>query len=117
MLGANLRLNGALRRPGPLPAAPSRAQGFPQWRSIMDGWGESMLDAVRLVATAAAVGFGLPGDAITSLMERGPHLLAPTGSDLSRHGTPGTVLAGGQGGRGPGAPGRAARCGRGCCFG
>jgi hypothetical protein len=60
----------------------------------MDGWGGKMLGAVQQVATAAAVGFGLEPDAITKLMAFGPHLLAPTGSDLSKHGALGTVLAG-----------------------
>ena len=66
----------------------------------MDGWGGRMLAAVRLVAAAAAVGFGLPADALTSLMDGGPHLLAPTGSDLGRHGARGTVLAGARAGAG-----------------
>ncbi len=42
----------------------------------------------------AAVGLGLERDAIASLMRNGPHLLAPTGSDLAAHGEPGAVLAG-----------------------
>lgn len=60
----------------------------------MDGWGNKLLGAARLVAAAAAVGFGLPAGALTRLMDGGPHLLAPTGSDLSRHGRRGGVLAG-----------------------
>jgi len=60
----------------------------------MDGWGSKMLGAVELVATAAAVGFGCEADALTSRMQEGPHLLAPTGSDLKKHGQLGTVLAG-----------------------
>lgn len=42
----------------------------------------------------AGIGFGLSKDSFTSLMLQGPHLLAPTGSDLSRHGKEGTVFAG-----------------------
>ena len=34
-------------------------------------------------AEMAAVGFGLQQDSFSSLMENGPHLLAPTGSDVS----------------------------------
>lgn len=41
----------------------------------------------------AAIGFGMAPDAFTSLMKFGPHLLAPTGSDLSRWGDLGTVFA------------------------
>jgi len=35
----------------------------------------------------------LPSDAFTELMKCGPHLLAPTGSDLDTHGKLGTVFA------------------------
>jgi hypothetical protein len=73
----------------------------------MDTWGHKMLGVVELVATAAAVGFGLAPDALTRLMAEGPHLLAPTGSDLARNGQLGTVLAGaGEGARGRAGPGR-----------
>jgi isopenicillin N synthase-like dioxygenase len=60
----------------------------------MDGWGERMVDCVTTVAHMAALGFGLPGDAFTALMAGGPHLLAPTGSDLGRYSAEGTVFAG-----------------------
>jgi hypothetical protein len=70
-------------------------QGIPQWCAVMDDWGSKLLGAVQAVAAMAAVGFGLPADAFTSRMALGPHLLAPTGSDLEQHGKPGTVLAGG----------------------
>ena len=46
------------------------------------------------VAKLAAHGFGLPDDALSSRMHQGPHLLAPTATDLSRHGQLGRVLAG-----------------------
>jgi hypothetical protein len=52
------------------------------------------LEAVTAVSKMAALGFGLPADAFSSLMAGGPHLLAPTGSDLVKHGAVGTVLAG-----------------------
>lgn len=42
----------------------------------------------------AAVGLGLAPTALTFLMSGGPHLLAPTGSDLRRHAAVGSVLAG-----------------------
>ncbi|KAF2319433.1 hypothetical protein GH714_015786 [Hevea brasiliensis] len=48
----------------------------------------------RAVAEMAAIGFGLPKDAFTSIMKQGPHLLAPTGSDLGCYGQEGTVFAG-----------------------
>eukprot|EP00882_Tetradesmus_deserticola_P029312 GHRQ01032823.1.p1 GENE.GHRQ01032823.1~~GHRQ01032823.1.p1 ORF type:complete len:134 (+),score=65.02 GHRQ01032823.1:733-1134(+) len=60
----------------------------------MDDWGSKLLIAVEAVAAMAALGFGLPPDAFTSRLALGPHLLAPTGSDLQQHRQPGTVLAG-----------------------
>lgn len=41
----------------------------------------------------AAIGLGLERETITSLMKRGPHKLAPTGSDLTRY-KKGTIFAG-----------------------
>jgi hypothetical protein len=49
----------------------------------MDKWGNHMMDAQFVVAEMAAIGFKLQRDAFTSRMLCGPHLLAPTGSDLS----------------------------------
>ena len=49
----------------------------------MDKWGNHMMDAQFVVAEMAAIGFKLQADAFTSRMHCGPHLLAPTGSDLS----------------------------------
>jgi isopenicillin N synthase-like dioxygenase len=53
-----------------------------------------MLAAVSAVAELAAEGFGLPRAAFTDLMAFGPHLLAPTGADLEKHGQLGKVIAG-----------------------
>lgn len=76
-------------------AAPCCVQGLPNWSSTMDSWGGQLLAAVTAVAQMAALGFGLPSaDAFSRLMKGGPHLLAPTGSDLVKHGAVGTVLAG-----------------------
>ena len=78
-----------------LNAAPVVPKHFPQWRTTMDRWGNLMLASVTTCAEMAAVGFGLPQDAISSLMSQGPHLLAPTGSDLGgQHRAAGTILAG-----------------------
>ncbi|KAJ1928673.1 hypothetical protein IWQ60_001821 [Tieghemiomyces parasiticus] len=72
-------------------AAPAR---FPRWAEVMDGWGNALHDAGVLVAEMVAVGFGLPRRTFADLTRQGPHLLAPTGSDLSKYGEVGTVLAG-----------------------
>ncbi|CAI5492276.1 unnamed protein product [Closterium sp. Naga37s-1] len=77
-----------------LNASPVVPEGFPQWASVLDGWGCKMTAAVEAVAEMLAIGFDLPQDSFTSRMHMGPHLLAPTGSDLGEHGSPGTVLAG-----------------------
>jgi isopenicillin N synthase-like dioxygenase len=67
---------------------------IPEWKDVMDRWGGKMLDAVTVVAEMAAVGFDMAPDSFTSRMKFGPHLLAPTGSDYSRFGDLGRVLAG-----------------------
>ncbi|URE12222.1 hypothetical protein MUK42_36998 [Musa troglodytarum] len=95
-------------RVGPRPAntrfqelnsEPVIPEGFPEWKETMDSWGSKMIAAIEVVAEMAAIGFGLDKDSFTSLMKQGvrfqgPHLLAPTGSDLQRHGSLGTVFAG-----------------------
>lgn len=77
-----------------LNSEPVIPEGFPEWKETMDSWGHKMVSAIEVVAEMAAIGFGLPKDALTSLMKQGPHLLAPTGSDLRRYGKEGTVFAG-----------------------
>ncbi|CDP07727.1 unnamed protein product [Coffea canephora] len=77
-----------------LNSEPVIPEGFPEWKATMDSWGYKMISAIEAVAEMAAIGFGLQKDAFTSLMKQGPHLLAPTGSDLRRHGQEGTVFAG-----------------------
>ena len=52
-----------------------------------------MIDGCNTVAQMAAVGMGLERNIFTEMMKRGPHKLAPTGSDLVRF-KPGTVFAG-----------------------
>ncbi|KAL9242606.1 hypothetical protein vseg_016592 [Gypsophila vaccaria] len=77
-----------------LNAEPVIPEGFVEWKGTMDSWGSKMISATEVVAEMAAIGFGLPKDAFTSLMKQGPHLLAPTGSDLNRYGQKGVVFAG-----------------------
>lgn len=77
-----------------LNAEPVIPEGFPEWKETMDSWGYKMIAAIEVVAEMAAIGFGLPKDAFTSLMKLGPHLLAPTGSDLEKYNEEGTVFAG-----------------------
>ncbi|KAG5189780.1 hypothetical protein JKP88DRAFT_197518 [Tribonema minus] len=75
------------------PVMPDPKQ-FPDWSHKMDRWGGMVLTSLTSVAEMLAVGLKLPADAFSSRMKSGPHLLAPTGSDLAKHGQLGTVLAG-----------------------
>ncbi|EIE25459.1 Clavaminate synthase-like protein [Coccomyxa subellipsoidea C-169] len=77
-----------------LNAEPVIPQGFPEWREVMDDWGTKMLATVSTVAEVVACGLGLPADAFTSRMHMGPHLLAPTGTDLGTYGALGSCYAG-----------------------
>ena len=60
----------------------------------MNKWGTQMIEATFLAAEMAAIGMGLPKDTFTSKMEGGPHLLAPTASDLKKYNKIGTAFAG-----------------------
>lgn len=52
-----------------------------------------MMDGCNTVAEMAAIGLGLDRNIFTEMMKRGPHKLAPTGSDLERYKV-GTIFAG-----------------------
>ncbi|EGY16388.1 hypothetical protein VD0002_g843 [Verticillium dahliae] len=65
-----------------------------RWSPTMNHWGATMKQAVEGVASMAAAGLELPADAFTSAARYGPHLLAPTSSDLRRFDQPDTILAG-----------------------
>lgn len=77
-----------------LNAPPVIPEGFPQWSEVMDKWGSLMLQAIQTVAGMVAVGLELEPKTFSNLLDKGPHLLAPTGSDFGRFNKEGTVLAG-----------------------
>lgn len=77
-----------------LNAEPVNPAKMPEFLGVMDTWGSKLLGTAFTIAEMAAVGFGLPKDAFTSLMNYGPHLLAPTASDLEKHKENETILAG-----------------------
>ncbi|KAI8821462.1 uncharacterized protein EV422DRAFT_528212 [Fimicolochytrium jonesii] len=77
-----------------LNASPVMPAAFPQWETVMNTWGYLMHDAVSVLAEMLAIGFGLPRKTFVDMAKYGPHLLAPTGSDLEKYGKVGTVLAG-----------------------
>lgn len=68
-------------------------EGFDNWEDRMNKWGNMMVDATFTAGEMAAIGMGLDKDTFTSRMKGGPHLLAPTGSDLTRYEV-GTTFAG-----------------------
>jgi len=69
-------------------------EAFPEWPQVMNEWGGLMIESVKTVAEMLAIGLGLEKDAITSLLPNGPHLLAPTGSDLGKYNALGQIFAG-----------------------
>ncbi|KAI8893642.1 hypothetical protein BC833DRAFT_624675 [Globomyces pollinis-pini] len=77
-----------------LNADPVIPEAFPDWSNQMNHWGDRMLNAVNVTATMLAIGLGLPADTFTNLAHGGPHLLAPTATDLSLYGKTDTVIAG-----------------------
>ena len=60
----------------------------------MNKWGSNMLSAIEVLSEMIAIGFDLPVNTFKDLLKYGPHLLAPTGSDLEKYGQVGRVLAG-----------------------
>lgn len=77
-----------------LNAEPVIPAAFPNWANVMNTWGTLMCQAVNDVATMAAKGFDLPEGTFADLGKNGPHLLAPTGSDLSKYDKKDTIFAG-----------------------
>ncbi|KAI2643731.1 hypothetical protein GGS21DRAFT_497905 [Xylaria nigripes] len=65
-----------------------------RWTPVMTKWGLSMKSAVSGLAEMAAVGMGLPAEIFSDAGRYGPHLLAPTASDLRRYNKKDTILAG-----------------------
>lgn len=65
-----------------------------RWTPAMNQWGSSMTNAVSKLAEMAAVGLGLPAQYFSDAGRYGPHLLAPTASDLQKYGSKDTILAG-----------------------
>ena len=60
-------------------------EDFPEWEYEMNTWGTHMITACYTAAEMCAVGMGLDKDTFTEKMNLGPHLLAPTASDLTKY--------------------------------
>lgn len=81
-----------------LNASPVVPEAFTStWAEVMNDWGERLLQVAFIVAELLETGLGLERSQLTELMVNGPHLLAPTGSNLGPESSlvsSGTVLAG-----------------------
>ncbi|KAK4443774.1 hypothetical protein QBC34DRAFT_416533 [Podospora aff. communis PSN243] len=80
-----------LNAPNIVPDAPHIKS---RWEGTMNQWGTSMKNAVEGLTEMLAHGLQLPTDTFRSAGRYGPHLLAPTASDLVKHGAKDTILAG-----------------------
>jgi len=67
---------------------------FDNWANNMNEWASLLLQSCYSVSELIALSLGLNKNALTDLMKYGPHLLAPTGSDLEKYGDLNHVLAG-----------------------
>ncbi|KAF9459820.1 hypothetical protein BDZ94DRAFT_1198950 [Collybia nuda] len=65
-----------------------------RWSPTMEQWGKSMKNAVASLAEMIAVGLDLPVETFREAGKYGPHILAPTASDLVKYGKQDTILAG-----------------------
>ncbi|KAL7784572.1 hypothetical protein V8C37DRAFT_395698 [Trichoderma ceciliae] len=65
-----------------------------RWAPTMNQWGSSMKNAVSKLSEMTALGLGLEADFFSTAGRYGPHLLAPTASDLTKYGSRDTILAG-----------------------
>lgn len=80
-----------LNSPNVIPQADHLKERWPQ---TMQNWGNSMKNAVADLADMVAIGLGLSAETFRDAGRYGPHLLAPTASDLSKYGEKDTILAG-----------------------
>ncbi|THV07533.1 Clavaminate synthase-like protein [Dendrothele bispora CBS 962.96] len=72
-----------------------QAEGIKErWTPIMESWGKSMKQAVTDLAEMTSMGLGLPAYRFPEAGRYGPHILAPTASNLAKHGQKDTILAG-----------------------
>jgi len=65
-----------------------------RWEYTMNQWGNAMKIAVADLADMVAIGLDLPAETFRQAGLYGPHLLAPTASDLVKYGKKDTILAG-----------------------
>ncbi|KAL7894431.1 hypothetical protein HDV63DRAFT_398868 [Trichoderma sp. SZMC 28014] len=73
---------------------PDAAHIKERWAPTMNQWGSSMKNAVSNLSEMAALGLGLEAEYFSNAGRYGPHLLAPTASDLNKYSSLDTILAG-----------------------
>ncbi|GFP52925.1 hypothetical protein ACSS6W_000349 [Trichoderma asperelloides] len=73
---------------------PDAAHIKERWAPTMNLWGSSMKNAVSKLSEMTALGLGLEADYFSNAGRYGPHLLAPTASDLNKYSALDTILAG-----------------------
>ncbi|KAL7922793.1 hypothetical protein ACQKWADRAFT_291416 [Trichoderma austrokoningii] len=73
---------------------PDAAHIKERWGRTMQHWGSSMKNAVSNLSEMVALGLGIEAGYFSNAGRYGPHLLAPTASDLEKYSSVGTILAG-----------------------
>jgi isopenicillin N synthase-like dioxygenase len=64
------------------------------WEKTMNTWGEKMLSLIKKVTTLIEIGLDLDEHQLTNLLNKGSHLLAPTGTNVSQYNEINTIYAG-----------------------
>jgi isopenicillin N synthase-like dioxygenase len=64
------------------------------WPKVMNNWGEKMLTVIKKVTKIVERGLGTRENELSSLLIGGSHLLAPTGTDVSKYNKLNQVYAG-----------------------
>ena len=66
-----------------------------EWAIIMNNWGEKLLSTLMTVSEMLSLGLNLPVNTLREKLSYGPHLLAPTGSNMEMYADKvGTTIAG-----------------------
>jgi len=65
-----------------------------RWEKVCNKFGGAILNTSLTIAQGVALAYGLDKNYFAEKMHKAPHLLAPTGSDVSKYGNVGNVYAG-----------------------
>eukprot|EP00172_Hildenbrandia_rubra_P002508 Plantae.Rhodophyta-Hildenbrandia_rubra.ctg3386.p1 GENE.Plantae.Rhodophyta-Hildenbrandia_rubra.ctg3386~~Plantae.Rhodophyta-Hildenbrandia_rubra.ctg3386.p1 ORF type:complete len:400 (-),score=83.74 Plantae.Rhodophyta-Hildenbrandia_rubra.ctg3386:271-1470(-) len=61
-------------------------ENFDSWAEVMDEWGLKLIASLKLVVLMLEKGLGMKEGLLWEKFKGGPHLLAPTGCDLTKYG-------------------------------